>query len=756
VRPFYEVLAYSTPRIDTSLHAEYDCGEQTSSKENHPVSLRFKKGHFTLITKQSLIADFSALGMQPGDTIFVHSAYSTLGRAPGGVEGGPQTVIDAILEVIGPAGTLIVPNFNYGFLRGSPWDIRTTPSQMGVLTELVRTDPRARRMFHAVYSMAAIGPHAEELAAHRSSDCFGETTAFAKLVEWDAKILILGLPYSKSITFLHYCEQVAEVNYRFLKEFSGVAIDAQGKPHQETYTMFVRDVDRGVVLDFEPIGALLDAQVVHKTIIGTGEVRLMSCREVCRIAVQAMRDHPGPGLTYVLESPERARDWIPPMKPISSLKDVLGEILPLHRTLASDGMDQALEIIGSYLPETAHYNIETYTPLTPVWTWYVPERYVVHAAYLETEDGHRVLDFQDNPLHLVSYSLPIDAHLSWNELAPHLYYNEQRPQAIPWKFKYYDRNWGFCLSKDLFDRLPRDQKYHVVIRSEFATDPAQGGFKVADAVLHPQGGANPAAGEMFIMAHVCHPNQANDDAAGVVTAIEVARRLAARPLPAGSMSVRFWFGPETIGTIAYLAHHEERISALRGGIFIEMTGNDNTIALQHTRQHDVTLDQVGQAVLKKRGAEFREGTFADIIANDERILNGPGINVPCLSISRYPYPEYHTTDDNLEIMREEKLQEAADVIEEIIRVYASDYRPLRKFRGPVFLSGHGLFVDWQVNWKLNRSIEKMMMRFEGRQSVFEIAAELDLDYWETREYIEKFRVRGLIEALPLPEAAERA
>jgi aminopeptidase-like protein/aminoglycoside N3'-acetyltransferase len=708
-----------------------------------------------MITKPYLIDEFRALGMAAGDTIFVHSAYSTLSRAPGGVEGGPQTVIDAILDVVGPEGTLIMPTFNYDFLRGTPWDIRTTPSQMGALTELVRSDPRAKRMFHAIYSMAAIGRHADELAAHRSGDCFGETTIFSKFREWNAKILILGLAYSKSITFLHHCEQAAGVDYRFLKEFKGTAIDAQGKPQDVSYTMFVRDVERGVVLDFEPIGALLDSQVVAIRKIGLGDCRLMKCNDVFNVAVKAMREHPGPGLTYILETPDKAKDWIPPMKPVAALKDVLAEIVPLHRTLASDGMDAALEIIGSYLPENAHYKIETYAPLTPAWTWYVPERYVVEEAFLETDDGQRVVDFRDNPLHLVSYSLPMDAVLPWSELAPHLYVNEKRPHTIPWKFKYYDRDWGFCLSKDQFDLLPRDKNYRVVIRSEFVTDPERG-FKVADAVVHPQGGATPAAGEMFIMAHVCHPNQANDDAAGVVTAIEVARRLAARPLPPGSMSVRFWFGAETIGTIAYLAHHEELIPGLRGGIFVEMTGNDNTIALQHTRQHNAALDKVGQYVLKKRGGEFREGTFADIIANDERVLNGPGVNVPCLSVSRFPYPEYHTSDDNLSIIHEDKLQEAADVIEEIIRVYASDYLPKRKFRGPVFLSGHGLFVDWQVNWKLNRAIEKMMMRFEGKQSVFEIADELELDYWETREYIEKFRVRGLIEALPLPELAEKS
>ncbi len=78
---------------------------------------------------------------------------------------------------------------------------------------------------------------------------------------------------------------------------------------------------------------------------------------------------------------------------------------------------------------------------------------------------------------------------------------------------------------------------------------------------------------MLILAHTCHPMQANDDGAGVVTAIELARRLAQNPLPAGSMSVRFWFGPETIGTIAYLAHNEGLIPGLRGGIFLEMTGD---------------------------------------------------------------------------------------------------------------------------------------------------------------------------------------
>ncbi len=442
-------------------------------------------------------------------------------------------------------------------------------------------------------------------------------------------------------------------------------------------------------------------------------------------------------------------------KPYTSLKSILAEFLPLNRTLASDDMDKTLSIIGSYMPDAANYTIENYAPLTDVWTWKVPERYAVHEAYLETEDGERIVDFKDNPLHIISYSLPVDQTLTWNELEPHLRTSERRPNAIPWEFKYYERDWGFCLAKNVFDKLPRHKKYHAVIRSAFLTDPEHG-LRVGVGVVHPKGGQNPTAGEMIILAHACHPMQANDDGSGVVSALDLARRLAEKPLPAGSMSVRFWFGPETIGAVSWLAHNEDIIPNLRGGIFLDSTGNRNSLALQRTRQDNHLLDRIARHILSKRFAEFREGEFAQVAPNDERIINGPGVNVPCISLSRFPYDEYHTSDDNLDIVHDDLMAEAAEVAEEIVRIYTSNYIPKRTFRGPVFLSGHGLWVDWRENWDLNRAIEKIMMRFEGEHSVFDIAEQVGLDYWAVREYVEKFRTKGFVTPLPIPCEAHRA
>ncbi|CAG0953273.1 Putative polysaccharide biosynthesis protein with aminopeptidase-like domain protein [Anaerolineales bacterium] len=409
-------------------------------------------------------------------------------------------------------------------------------------------------------------------------------------------------------------------------------------------------------------------------------------------------------------------------------------------------MDKTLAIIGKYMPAEANYRIENYVPLSQVWTWKVPERYVVHEAYLEIEDGERVVDFKDSPLHIISYSLPVDKVLTWDELAPHLRFSEKRPNAVPWEFKYYERDWGFCLTKNQFDKLPRDKKYHAVIRSEFLTDP-ESGFRVGVGLIEPDGGSNPAAGEFIVQSHTCHPAQANDDGSGVVCEIELARRLAENPLPAGSMSVRFWFGAETIGTVAYLAHHEDLIPNLRGGLFLDSIGSVNSLALQRSRQDDHLLDRVARHVLVKRGQEFREGEFAQVAPNDERIINGPGVGVPAISLSRFPYPEYHTSDDNLDIIHEDLLLDAVDAAEEIIRIYASNYIPRRTFRGPVFLSEHSLWVDWRENWDLNRAIEKIMMMFEGKHTIFYIAEKVGLDYWMVREYVEKFRAKGLVNRL---------
>ena len=137
----------------------------------------------------------------------------------------------------------------------------------------------------------------------------------------------------------------------------------------------------------------------------------------------------------------------------TSIKFILAELC----NLASYNHDKALEIVGLYMPTSSNYTFETYALLTPVWMWKAPERYVVCEVYFETEEGERIVDFKDNPLHIVSYSLPVDKVLSFEEFQSHLYFNEKRPHTVSWIFKYYERDWGFCLPNNTLDKLPREK-----------------------------------------------------------------------------------------------------------------------------------------------------------------------------------------------------------------------------------------------------------------------------------------------------------
>ncbi|GJQ51857.1 MAG: hypothetical protein HKUEN02_07040 [Anaerolineaceae bacterium] len=63
-------------------------------------------------------------------------------------------------------------------------------------------------------------------------------------------------------------------------------------------------------------------------------------------------------------------------------------------------------------------------------------------------------------------------------------------------------------------------------------------------------------------------------------------------------------------------------------------------------------------------------------------------------------------------------------------------------------------MDWRDNWALNRAIEKIMMRFEGQHSIFDIAEQVGLDYQTVYEYVEKFRAKGFVSPLPIPSEAQ--
>jgi aminoglycoside 3-N-acetyltransferase len=148
------------------------------------------------LTKQDILNDLRKLGLKEGDIVLVHSSLSTIGY----VEGGADTVIDALLEAVGPSGTILMPAFPSpeimaDYAKTNPlFDPKNTPSYMGEITEVFRCRKEALRSLSPTHSVAAIGPHAEYLVKDHEKDqvqC-GKNSPFFKLIELDGYIVLLG------------------------------------------------------------------------------------------------------------------------------------------------------------------------------------------------------------------------------------------------------------------------------------------------------------------------------------------------------------------------------------------------------------------------------------------------------------------------------------------------------------------------------------------------------------------------------------
>jgi aminoglycoside 3-N-acetyltransferase len=236
-----------------------------------------------------LIVEFQAIGVKAGDTLLTHSSYKSFG----GVEGGPQIVIDALLHVLGEEGTLIMPTFNFDFCKGQTWDVNETPSHMGIITELVRKDPRSQRVFHPIYSFSAIGAQADFLTRERYKSSYERNSLFGKLRQLDGKIMVVGLSYNDSMTFFHHVEELEGVDYRYLKTFTGIVTDENGETYEDSFQMLVRDIDQGVETMVDPMGALAEeAGIITVAQIGAAKVSLMNANQIYDFTAREMRRDP--------------------------------------------------------------------------------------------------------------------------------------------------------------------------------------------------------------------------------------------------------------------------------------------------------------------------------------------------------------------------------------------------------------------------------------------------------------------------------
>lgn len=180
-----------------------------------------------------------ALGLKENDVAMVHSAVFTLGLVEDGLDG----IYAAFRNVAGEGGTIIVPTFTYSFRRKEIFDINESPSSkfIGIFAEYIRKRSDAVRSACPLFSMAAIGPRAEELMSRESNACFGSDSIYEKLFENNMLLVALGITYSTGISAFMHLEKLAEVDYRVDLPCYGLSRGIDGLEYEDWAMHYARD-----------------------------------------------------------------------------------------------------------------------------------------------------------------------------------------------------------------------------------------------------------------------------------------------------------------------------------------------------------------------------------------------------------------------------------------------------------------------------------------------------------------------------------
>ena len=305
--------------------------------------------------------------------------------------------------------------------------------------------------------------------------------------------------------------------------------------------------------------------------------------------------------------------------------DLLRTLFPLCRSISGDGLRQTLRGLAEVTP----FELHEIPSGTVCYDWTVPDEWNARDAYVADSSGRRLIDFQASNVHLVNYSCPFEGRLTFDELAPHLHTLPALPAAIPYRTTYYNRAWGFCLTHAQFQKLDRNEKYHVVVDTTLAP----GALTYGEALLPGTSGR-----EYLVSTYVCHPSLANDNLSGPVLWTLLLAELRKRPL---RHSYRFVIAPETIGALAYIARNEAAVRALAGGFVATTVAGPGKFGYKQTFRGDDPIDRVVRLTFKELGLEYIElahgARSIPVVCDPERLsLNANVVFRETNSLLKYP------------------------------------------------------------------------------------------------------------------------
>lgn len=241
-----------------------------------------------MVSQSDIIYGLKSLGLRVGQTIIMHSSLSSFGY----VDGGANTLIDCLIQVIGPTGTLVVPTFT-GKETLSPsnppiFRLNKTKSWTGLIPETFRKRCDAIRSVHPTHSVAAIGHRSKDLTyGHVSSitPC-DELSPFGKLSSInDSYVLLVGVDHEVN-TMFHHVEEIAGVDYHIQPKLVKTQITAYGRKFEKHFFLHKYGSERNFnVME----NVFIENKIQSEIRIGNALLKFIQIKMMVELIYRALR-----------------------------------------------------------------------------------------------------------------------------------------------------------------------------------------------------------------------------------------------------------------------------------------------------------------------------------------------------------------------------------------------------------------------------------------------------------------------------------
>lgn len=415
------------------------------------------------------------------------------------------------------------------------------------------------------------------------------------------------------------------------------------------------------------------------------------------------------------------------------------KLWPLNRSITGNGTLETLIIISKYFKNFKIHKIKTGTN---VFNWTIPDEWNIKDAWIKNIHGKKVLDFKENNLHVVGYSIPIKAKIEYKNLKNKIFSLPSQKNAIPYVTSYYKRNWGFCMSDNKKKKLKSNEKYEVFIDSKLK----KGHLNYGELII--KGRTNK---EIFLSSYICHPSLANNELSGPTILTFLAKWLTKRK---NEYTYRLVFVPETIGSIAYLSKNLNKLKKnVIAGYNLTCLGDERTYSYLPSRSGNTISDKIALHILKHIYPKYKKYSWNER-GSDERQYCSPGVDLPIATIMRSKYgeyPEYHTSLDNLKDLVTPKglsggyevLKLALEALEKNCYMIATNHCEPQLSKKNLIRSINGR----EPNEKSVKIILAILTWADGNHSLLDIAEKTNFPIWEFYSYLNILKNEKLIKII---------